>query len=157
MEETEMTLEKVLRKAVQKEIASWLLYNDLSRRMSQEVARDAFKKLAQQEKSHQNRLEQYLRGEIKEGALSGGQAVDYKISEYLEQPKIYPDMALKDIFLLAANREKASHELYLGLAEIHPEGEVRRLFEELAAQELEHKQRLEFLYTEVAFPQTDGG
>ncbi len=157
MEETEMTLEKVLRKAVQKEIASWLLYNDLSRRMSQEVARDAFKQLAQQEKSHQNRLEQYLRGEIKEGALSGGQAVDYKISEYLEQPKIYPDMALKDIFLLAANREKASHELYLGLAEIHPEGEVRRLFEELAAQELEHKQRLEFLYTEVAFPQTDGG
>lgn len=157
MEETEMTLEKVLRKAVQKEIASWLLYNDLSRRMSQEIARDAFKKLAQQEKSHQNRLEQYLRGEVKEGALSGGQAVDYKIAEYLEQPKIYPDMALKDIFLLAANREKASHELYLGLAGIHPEGEVRRLFEELAAQELEHKQRLEFLYTEVAFPQTDGG
>lgn len=157
MEETEMTLEKVLRKAVQKEIASWLLYNDLSRRMSQEVARDAFKQLAQQEKSHQNRLEQYLRGEIKEGALGGGQAVDYKIAEYLEQPKIYPDMALKDIFLLAANREKASHELYLGLAGIHPEGEVRRLFEELAAQELEHKQRLEFLYTEVAFPQTDGG
>jgi rubrerythrin len=157
MEETKMTLEKVLRKAVQKEIASWLLYNDLSRRMSQEIARDAFKKLAQQEKSHQNRLEQYLRGEVKEGALSGGQAVDYKIAEYLEQPKIYPDMALKDIFLLAANREKASHELYLGLAGIHPEGEVRRLFEELAAQELEHKQRLEFLYTEVAFPQTDGG
>ena len=26
-----------------------------------------------------------------------------------------------------------------------------------AAQELEHKQRVEFLFTEVAFPQTDGG
>jgi len=157
MEETEITLEEVLRKAVQKEIASWLLYNDLSRRMSQEIAQDAFKKLAQQEKSHQNRLEQYLRGEIKEGALSGGQTVDYKITEHLEQPKIYPEMHLKDIFLLAASREKASHELYLGLAEIHPEGQVRKLLEELAAQELEHKQQLEFLYTEVAFPQTDGG
>jgi rubrerythrin len=157
MEETEITLEEVLRKAVQKEIASWLLYNDLSRRMSQEIAQDAFKKLAQQEKSHQNRLEQYLRGEIKGGALSSTQSVDYKIAEHLEQPKIYPDMALKDIFLLAANREKASHELYLGLAEMHPAGEVRKLFEELAAQELEHKQQLEFLYTEVAFPQTDGG
>ena len=157
MEEAEMTLEKVLRKAIQKEIASWLLYNDLSRRMSQESARDAFKKLAQQEKGHQTRLEQYLRGEIKEGALSGGQTVDYKITEHLEQPKIYPEMHLKDIFLLAASREKASHELYLGLAEIHPEGQVRKLLEELAAQELEHKQQLEFLYTEVAFPQTDGG
>jgi rubrerythrin len=157
MEETEMTLEKVLRKAVQKEIASWLLYNDLSRRMSQESAQDAFKKLAQQEKGHQIRLEKYLRGEIKEGALSGTQALDYKITEHLEQPKIYPEMHLSDIFLLAANREKASHELYLGLAGMHPEGEVRKLFEEMAAQELEHKQQLEFLYTEVAFPQTDGG
>ena len=27
----------------------------------------------------------------------------------------------------------------------------------LAAEELGHKQQLEFLYTEVAFPQTDGG
>ncbi|GAG30212.1 unnamed protein product [marine sediment metagenome] len=29
--------------------------------------------------------------------------------------------------------------------------------QELASQELEHKQKAEFLYTEVAFPQTDGG
>jgi rubrerythrin len=157
MEKVEMTLGEVLRKAIQKEVASWLLYNDLSRRVNQEIARDTFKKLAQQEKGHQNLLEQYLRGEVREGALSSGQAVDYKIAEHLEQPKIYPDMNLKDIFLLAANREKASHELYLCLAEIHPQGNVRKLLEELAAQELDHKQQLEFLYTEVAFPQTDGG
>ncbi len=154
---TEMTLGEILRKAIQKEIASWLLYNDLSRKMSHEVARDTFKKLAQQERGHQNLLERYLRGEIKEGALGSGQAIDYRIAEHLDQPKIYPDMNLKDIFLLAANREKASHELYLSLAQIHPAGEVKNLLEELAAQELEHKQQVEFLYTEVAFPQTDGG
>ena len=51
----------------------------------------------------------------------------------------------------------ASHEFYLSLAEIHPAGEIKRLLEELVAQELGHKQRVEFLYTEVAFPQTDGG
>ncbi len=61
------------------------------------------------------------------------------------------------MILLAANRERASHELYLGLARIHPAGEVKRLLEELALQELEHKQQVEFLYAEVAFPQTDGG
>ena len=154
---TEMTLGEILRKAIQKEIASWLLYNDLSRKMSHEVARDTFKKLAQQERGHQNLLERYLRGEIKEGALGSGQAIDYRIAEHLDQPKIYPDMNLKDIFLLAANREKASHELYLSLAQIHPAGEVKNLLEKLAAQELEHKQQVEFLYTEVAFPQTDGG
>ena len=157
MAETEMTLEKVLKRAIQKEIASWLLYNDLSRKMKQEVAKETFKKLAEQERGHQERLEQYLRGEIKEGALSRGRTIDYKIAEHLEQPLIYPEMNLRDIFLLAANREKASHELYLGLAEVHPAGRVRKLLEELASQELEHKQQIEFLYAEVAFPQTDGG
>ena len=83
--------------------------------------------------------------------------MDYKIAEHLDQPQISPDIKLKDVFLLAANREKASHEFYLSLAQIHPAGEVKRLIEELAAQELEHKQQVEFLYTEVAFPQTDGG
>jgi rubrerythrin len=113
--------------------------------------------LAQQEKGHQNLLEQYLRGEIKEGALSRGQTVDYKIAEHLDQPKVYPDMDLKDIFMLAALREKASHELYLSLAEIHPVGKARELLEELASQELGHKLQVETLYNEVAFPQTDGG
>ena len=100
----------------------------------------------------QDLLEQYSRGELKEGALNGGQVIDYKIAEHLEQPDISPDMTLQDAFLLASNREKASHEFYLGLAHLHPVGEVRRLLEELAVEELKHKQRVEFLYTQVAFP-----
>ena len=154
---TQLTLKEVLEKAIQKEIESQLLYASLSEKMSDKAAKDAFQELARQEQGHQNRLEQYLRGEFKEGALSSGQAIAYKIAERLDQPEISPDMKLKDTFLLAANREMASHQFYLSLAEIHPAGEVKRLLEELAAQELEHKQRVEFLYTEVAFPQTDGG
>jgi predicted CoA-binding protein len=153
----DMTLDEVLRRAIRKEITSWLMYRDLSRRVTQEAAQEALRKLAEQEKGHREILEQYRRGEIKEGALSQSQVIDYKIIEHLEQPSIYPDMGFKDIFLLGASREKASHELYLGLAEIHPPGRVRKLLEELAAQELAHKQQLELLYTEVAFPQTDGG
>ena len=154
---TQLTLKEVLGKAIQKEIEARLLYVSLSQKMYNEAAKDALQDLARQEQGHQNRLEQYLRGELKEGALSHGHAVDYKIAEQLDQPEISPDMKLKDTFLLAANREMASHQFYLSLAEIHPAGEVKRLLEELAAQELGHKQRVEFLYTEVAFPQTDGG
>lgn len=153
----EFTFSEILEKAIQKEKDSRLLYFDLSLKMKDPVAKDALQELAQQEEGHQRRLEQYLRGELKQGTLSRGQAVDYKIAEYLDQPEISPDMQLKDIFLLAANREMHSHELYLALAGIHPQGEAKRLFEELAAQELGHKRRVELLYTEVAFPQTDGG
>ena len=154
---TNLTLEEVLEKAVQKEIESQRIYSDLSQKMTDKAARDAFSELAQQEEGHQQLLEKYIKGELKEGTLNKGEAVDYRIAEHFDQPEISPDMKLKDVFLLAANREKASHELYLSLAHIHPDGEVKTLFEDLAAQELGHKQRVEFLYNEVAFPQTDGG
>jgi rubrerythrin len=152
-----LTLEEVLEKAVQKEIESQRIYSDLSQKMTDKAARDAFNELAQQEEGHQQLLEKYIKGELKEGTLNKGEAVDYRIAEHFDQPEISPDMKLKDVFLLAANREKASHELYLSLAHIHPDGEVKTLFEGMAAQELGHKQRVEFLYNEVAFPQTDGG
>ena len=154
---TQLTLSEILGKAIQNEIGSWLLYNKLSQKMKNQVAKDAFQELGRQEQRHQNLLEKYSRGELKGGMLSRGQVVDYKIAEHLDQAEISPDMKLPDVFLLAANREKASHDFYISLATIHPAGEAKRLMEELAAQELEHKQRVEFLYTEVAFPQTDGG
>ena len=153
----QFTLDEILGKAIQKEIGSRLLYDDLSQKMKDQVAKDAFRELARQEQGHQNLLEQYQRGELGAEVLCREQAVDYKIAEHLDQPEISPDMQLKDVFLLAANREMHSHELYLALARIHSPGEAKRMFEELASQELEHKHRVEFLYTEVAFPQTNGG
>jgi predicted CoA-binding protein len=156
-ERAEMTLEKVLYRAVQKEIAAWLLYRDLGRRLPQKTAQEAFMKLAEQEQEHRQLLEQYQRGEIKEGALSPTQVVDHEVSQHLEQPKIYPDMEFKNIFLLAAAREQASYELYLGLAESHPPGRVRELLEGMAAKELEHKQQIELLCNEVDFSQSNSG
>jgi len=154
---TTPTLRAILEKAIEKEVSSQQLYLNLSRKVTQQSVKGAFQELAQQELGHQKFLERYLQGEFKEGALSQGQVMDYRIAERLVQPELSIDMKLQDVFLLAANREKVAHDFYLGLADVHPEGKVKRLFEELAAQELEHKRRVEFLYTEVAFPQTDGG
>jgi len=123
---TQLTLKEVLGKAIQKETESQLLYASLSEKMSDKAVKDAFQELSRQEQGHQNWLGQYLRGELKEGALSSGQAIDYKIAERFDQPEISPDMRLKDAFLLAANREKSSHEFYLSLAQIHPDGEVKK-------------------------------
>ena len=154
---TQFSLNEIMEKAIQKEIGSQRLYRELSEKMTNDAAKDAFRQLSQQEQGHQKILEQYQRGELKAGTLSREHVIDYKIAEHLDQPEVSPEMQLKDVFLLAANRELHSHELYLALAGLHPTGEAKRLLEKLASQELEHKQRVEFLYTEVAFPQTDGG
>ena len=155
--EKQLTLKEVLEGAIQKEIMSRFLYIGLRQRVKKQASRDAFQALAEQEEVHQRILEDYLHGRFKEGLLSPSVVVDYKVADYLDQPDISPTMELKDVFLLAANKEKTAHDLYTTLAGIHPNGYVKRLLEDLASQELEHKNRIENLYTEVAFPQTDGG
>ena len=153
----QLTLQQVLERAIQKEIEAQRLYSDLSQKAKDTVARDALRDMTRQEKGHQNLLERYLAGKLRKGALNPGLVVDYKIAETLEEPEPPPIIGLKDVFLLAAVREKAAHALYLGLAQMHQAGEARKVLEDLAAQEQQHKLRVETLYTEVAFPQTDGG
>jgi rubrerythrin len=46
---------------------------------------------------------------------------------------------------------------YEHLAGMHPEGEVKNLLKQLAKEELSHKEKVEYLYANTAFPQTDGG
>ena len=154
---TQLTVQAVVEKAIEKEIESQQLYQILSQQMTNQGAKDAFLKLYREEVRHEELLRRYLAGELGEGTLRREQVLDYRIAERLEQPKFSPGMELKEVFLLAANREKASHEFYMGLAGVHPAGGVRTMLEQLALQELRHKQKVEFLYNEVAFPQTDGG
>ena len=152
-----LTLKEVLQEAIHKEIESHVMYTMIKSRVNNLSAKEALQDLADQETIHQHVLEDYLAGKLKEGILNVDIVVDYKIAEYLDQPSVSSSMELKDVFLLAANKEKASHELYLQLAAIHPNGHVQHLLEGLAEQELTHKLRVESLYNEVAFPQTDGG
>ena len=154
---TDLTLKEVLNTAIEKEVQSQLLYTELSQKARDETAQGAFQDLVRQEMEHQKLLERYLRGELATGSLDTEETIDYRIAERLDLPNISPEMKLKDVFMLAAIREMAAHEFYLDLAQIHPPGETRKLIEKLAAQELEHKQKVETLYSEVAFPQTDGG
>ena len=153
----QFTLRKVLEEAIQKELDSQSLYYGLRQRVKNHSVREALQLLADEEAKHKRLLEEYLEGKLKEGVLSTELVVDYKIAEYLEQPEITPTMELKDVFLLAANKEKATHDLYLCLSGIHPAGQIKHLFEDMAAQELGHKKMVETLYTEVAFPQTGAG
>lgn len=152
----QLTLDKVLEGAIKKEIEAQRLYTELSQKVKESAARDALEALSRAEEGHQQKLEQYRAGKLK-GSLSKDQVVDYKIAELVGGPDMSPNMDLKDAFLFAANREKASHELYLNLAIIHPDGDVKSLLTQLANEELGHKQKVENLYTQVAFPQTDGG
>ena len=151
------TIKDVIEGAVQREINAQKVYSDLSGRVENDSSKDVLLGLVKQEKGHQEILERYLRGELKGGMLGRENVPDYKIAEHFDQTEITPEMDLKDIFLLAANREKTSVEFYTQLSDVHPEGEIKSLLKRMASEEQGHKEKMERLYTEVAFPQTDGG
>jgi rubrerythrin len=152
-----LSLKEVLALAIAKEIESQKTYAELGRKSKSSAVQEAFQMLIAQEKEHQELLERYRAGELGEDALHMEHPCDYRIAEHFAEPEASPDMGLKDAFLYAADREKKSHDFYIKLACLHAEGELRSLLEKLASQELEHKALVESLYTEVAFPQTDGG
>jgi rubrerythrin len=153
----DITVQYVIDKAIEKEIEAQNMYRDLGSASIEPAARDMFRQLTAVEKKHEDLLRRYLSGDLGDQGLKKDAVLDYRIAEHFNAPEITPGMPLADVLLLAANREKASHALYTDLAAAQPGGSVKQLFEDLAAQELDHKHRMEDYYTDVAFPQTSGG
>ena len=149
-----INVEYVIDKAIEKEIEAQNMYRELGEASTEAVAKDMFRQLTAVEKKHEDLLRRYLAGDLGEQGLKKDAALDYRIAEHFYVPEVTPGMPLADVLLLAANRERASHDLYTALAAAQPEGKVRQLFEDLATQELDHKHRMEDYYTDVAFPQT---
>jgi rubrerythrin len=152
-----MTFGEVLDLAVLKEQESQKLYSSLGKKAIDPAVKEAFQALVKQEQQHQEQFENYRSGKVKKGSLRLEHPCDAGIAEHFAKPRPKAAMSLRDTFLYAADREKASHEFYLKLAAMHEAGETRSLLEKLASQELEHKVIVESLFNEVAFPQTDGG
>jgi len=83
--------------------------------------------------------------------------VDYKIAEYLEEPEIDSDSSREDVYLIASHREARSHLFYTELAGMHADSELKTMLLKMANEELKHKEKMEYLYSNAAFPQTSGG
>jgi rubrerythrin len=83
--------------------------------------------------------------------------VEYKVAEYLEEPEISKESGSEDVYLIAAHREGRSYQFYSELANMHPDSELKTMLLKMANEELKHKEKMEYLYANTAFPQTSGG
>jgi rubrerythrin len=152
-----MTTEEILKKAVRFEEISHDFYRRLEGMIFDYQTKSTLVFMAREELKHKEFLEQYLQGKVTGPVLKLTEAHDAKIIEAFKVPAIIPEMVHKDVFLVAAEKEKASYAFYLELAELHPEGPVKDLLTQLAREELGHKEKVEYLYVNAAFPQTSGG
>ena len=143
--------------AIQREIEAYDFYRGLCEKVKDKSAKEALEHLAKEEKKHREFLESYRSGKLGADALKLSQAVDYKVAEHLEKPDLKKNMESKDVYLVAAHRELNSYNFYTGLAALHPDGETKQVLLKMASEEKKHKEKVEYLYSNTAFPQTEGG
>lgn len=153
----DLSLSQVIQMAVQREQDAYFFYMDLIDRMGDPSVVDTLEWIAGEEKKHRKFLVDYRNGKFGSKSLRMSSVVEYSIAEHAAAPDIEENMDSADIFLVAAHRELQSYEFYTGLAGMHTDGEIRKLLDRIANEELKHKEKMEYLYTNTAFPQTSGG
>jgi hypothetical protein len=113
--------------------------------------------IAGEEKKHKAFLVGYREGNYGSDALRMADVIEYRVAEYLEEPEISKDSSSQDVYLVAAHREGRSHQFYSELANMHADSELKTMLTKMANEELKHKEKMEYLYANTAFPQTSGG
>jgi rubrerythrin len=151
------TLADVIKMAIVKEKEAYDFYMDLYKIVEDKDAKDNLKFMAQEEAKHKEFLVNCQKGLVCANVLKMDAAIDYKIIENIEKPDIKKNMKSSEVYLVAANRELNAYNFYKSLADSYPAGEVKDLLTKMANEELKHKEKFEYLYTNTAFPQTEGG
>jgi rubrerythrin len=157
MKMTEAKVSDIIDTAIKREEEAYAFYMDIHGRVQDPSVKDSLEFIAGEEKKHRAFLVAYREGGYGAAALRMSDFVDYKIAEHLEEPELAGEITSEKVYLTAAHRELKSHRFYTDLAGLHPEGELHEMLLKIANEELKHKEKMEYLYANTAFPQTDGG
>jgi len=125
-------------------------YHKMAHLATKPETREIFEFLERDAEENKARLRQCL---TPEGCPVVPPAHDAHLAEHLKTPPITPDLSPKDALALAIKRSEALVRFYQTLAELQTPGEIRSRLEYLAKAELSHKEKLEYLYDNVAFPE----
>jgi rubrerythrin len=147
----------ILEIAIKREEEAYDFYMDIHGKVDDASVKETLEFIAGEEKKHKAFLVSYRDGNFGEKALRMSDVVDNKIAEYLEEPEVDENSKPEDVYLAASHRELRSHRFYTELANQHAEGDPREVLLKMANEELKHKEKMEYLYANTAFPQTSGG
>jgi len=150
-------LMEIIDMAIQREEEAHQFYLSLCSKVQDATAKDTLRWIADEEQKHKEFLLRYRAGGLKPKGLQIKEVALYKIAEHQQEPETNANLDSKEAFLIAAHRELKSYGFYSDLAQAHTEGEIRTVLLKMANEELKHKEKMEYLYANTAFPQTAGG
>ena len=145
------TLKEILDTATKKEIEAYEFYSEAINIAKDPSAKVLLKEFADIELKHKNLLENFDLSKIDEEHHTIKHPHDLHLSQYLIDKEITEDSTIQDIMVHAMKSEQKAYEFYNDMAKIVTSVDVKNLFEELAAEELDHKVKIETEYDDVIY------
>ncbi|NWF93424.1 MAG: ferritin family protein [Syntrophaceae bacterium] len=138
--------EEVIRFAVDKEVEAFNFYSQGSQVVKHSGAKELFLELAKQEEGHRRLLENLDIKKIDQARIE--KIPNLKISDYMVDAELKPDLSYAEMLRIAMKREERSVKLYEDLKGANPDEDLKKLFTFLVQEESKHKLRLEKIYDE---------
>ncbi len=143
-------LQPLIEQAIRQEELSHEFYTRLAKLVTHQETRETLEWLAKDELEHKAFLESCL---TPSGCALAGHAQDTHLAEVMKTPAITSEMTPKEALMVAMKREESAYHFYQRLATLQPPGDARVFLEKMAKMELGHKEKVEYLYANVAFPE----
>jgi rubrerythrin len=140
----EKTFKEIIQFAVGKEIEAFNFYTQASQIAKYSGAKELFLDLAKQEEGHRKLLEKLNMEKIARARVE--KIPDLKISDYMVDAELKPDLSYAEMLRIAMKREERSVKLYEDLKGNNPDEDLKKLFTFLIQEESKHKLRLEKIY-----------
>jgi rubrerythrin len=143
-------LDAIIKSAIAQEELSHDFYLRLANLVSQADTKETFQYLAKEELEHKHFLQSCF---TPQGCKLVGNPQEVHLAELLEAPPFTDAMTPKEALVIAAKREEGSFRFYQALAAMQPPGEIKDFLDKMARVELSHKEKMEYLYDNTAFPE----
>jgi rubrerythrin len=145
------TLREILDQAIQNEEDANQFYSQAVNTVKDPSAKELLNEFAEIELKHKTVLQNFDLSTVDEEHHTVKEAHDYHIGDYLLDKEITPDSSIQDIMIHAMKREQKAYQFFKDMAKVVSSIEVRNLFEDLAAEELDHKGKIETEYDDVIY------
>jgi rubrerythrin len=143
----ETALEKIISFAIEKEKEAAELYEKMSGLARKPNAKAMFNELRAEEIKHRKSLEGMTEESVPDLPLQ--EVTDLKISDFLVDVDLKPDMDYQDILIVAMKREESAVKLYSDMGEKAQTPRLQKLLKFMSQEEARHKLRLETEYDEI--------
>ncbi len=140
----EKQFKEMIQFAIGREIDSFNFYNQANKMVKQSGTKELFLDFMRQEEGHKKKLEGVLTGKIDVAKIE--KVPDLKISDYMVDAELRPDISYADILRIAMTREERSVKLYSDLKQQNRDTTLNNVFTFLIQEESKHKYALEKIY-----------